>query len=554
MRPKRSNFRIKLTKQFWLFFFAIFGFLVVFVISVAGGLRFFLPYLPELTGFPFGTKTYLLVFQNNAELRPAGGFISSFATLQFSWGLPTKFEIEDVYGSIDDHPYQEGPYPMTKLLQNEWYKGYSFRDGNFDANFAHSAAELVRLYQLTRPQQKIDGVIAINFSVLQKLVAALGQIEVNGQILDGDNLFEAITASVNDVDRHNEKALAERKSIFKPLAYSLIYKLISNPFLTRTASDVITASFTEKEIQLYLFNSSWLARDLNRLGWTGEWPQEVSGDFLAVVEANLGGMKSNRYIQRDITYHLRISEENLAQKTPLEATLTTSLHHFGIENIPLSGPYTGYFRFYSQPDEQNPQSEIVKLQPGQSTEIVKRYNIPFSVLEKVNEDWLYQLAIPKQSGTLSDHYTVIIELPRGYLAKSVEGFESRENFAYFQGQLNRDLKLAFQILPDQTPPRLVLQTNQRLNQINLHFNEDLNQDYAADPFSYEIRDLDIINSSQTDQLKIKKVETTSKDITLYLSGQTQQPEERYGVTLKNLRDTHGNILTQREITVVQRVK
>ncbi len=33
--------------------------------------------IPELTGFN-GERTYLLLFQNNLELRPSGGYIGSF--------------------------------------------------------------------------------------------------------------------------------------------------------------------------------------------------------------------------------------------------------------------------------------------------------------------------------------------------------------------------------------------------------------------------------------------------------------------------------------------
>jgi hypothetical protein len=144
-------------------------------------------------------------------------------------------------------------------------------------------------------------------------------------------------------------------------------------------------------------------------------------------------------------------------------------------------------------------------------------------------------------------------LPRGYRNES-ETFSSRENFGFYQGELTKDLELSLKIVEDSTPPRLILQQNTALNRISLHFNEDLNQNFAADPFSYEIRDLNVKDPATTDALSVRKVETTSKDVVLHLNGQTIQPEERYAVRLKNLRDIHGNVLSDREITVVQRLK
>lgn len=581
-KTKKSAFLefLKKHRHKFLVVFFIFLFLITFVISVSGGLRVFFPYLGDLTGFPVGQKNYLVIFQNNNELRPGGGFISSFAKLQLTAGVPTQLQIEDVYGTIDDHAYQTPPWPMEKLLANEWYKGYSFRDGNYSPNFPSSAQELIRLYHLTRPNEKLDGIIALNYQTLEDLMNALGPLEVEGRWLNQDNLFEEITASVNDIDRHNLESLANRKSILKPLSNAIIKKIIFNPFKLRKVSDTITRALDSKDIQLYFTNQNLQNLALKN-GWAGQWPNQtpatsptsartlkcgISGDFLAINEANLGGMKSDRYITRDITYHVKFSEALLNKSTYAEAPqadLSVEIHHYGIENIPLSGPYTGYFRLYSCPNqvdtalatdapgvkEDRPTEELIKLQPGESKTITRSYPLTTDVLSSNRE---YSLYLAKQSGTQADHYRVIIELPRGYRIES-DQFQSRENFAYWDGQLNTDKKLTLKILDDELPPRLVLQENRELNKISLHFNEDLNQNYASDPFSYAVTDLNLKHPEKTDDIRIRKVITTSKDVDIFLTGQTDQLEERYGVTLKNLRDTHGNILSERQITVVQRL-
>ena len=536
-------------------------FLATFIISVAGGLRVFFPYLGELTGLPFGQKNYLIVFQNNNELRPAGGFISSFGKLQFTAGLPTGIQIEDVYGQIDEHARLPAPYPMEKLLANEWYKGYSFRDANYSPNFPDSAQELTRLYHLTRPAEKIDGIIALNFRVLEDLLDALGPINVEGKYLSKDNLFEELTNQVNDVDRHNLESLANRKSILKPLANAVIKKILLNPFKLRKISDMITRSLSKKDLQLY-FDSESLQKLAEKNGWAGEWPVARSGDFLAISEANLGGMKSDRYIDRRVTYKVKFSEEYFRSNAAPEANLQVEVNHFGIENIPLSGPYTGYFRIYTSPEQvknafsqtapvakQAPFDQLIQLQPGKSTTIQKNYQLPRDIIKNS----IYSLDLLKQAGTAADLYTVIIELPRGYRIES-DTLESRENIGFWQGPLTTDLQLKLKVVEDQSPPHLVNQQNSEINHISIHFNEDLNQNFAADPFSYVVTDLNLKHPESTDQIRLRKVETTAKDIHLYLTGQTNQPEEHYAIQLKNLRDTHGNVLSDRQITVVQRIK
>lgn len=546
-------------------------FLLTFIISVAGGLRVFFPYLGELTGLPFGQKNYLLIFQNNNELRPAGGFISSLGKLQFTAGLPTSIQIEDSYGTIDDHDRLPAPWPMEKLLADQWYHGYSFRDANYSPNFSDSARELMRVYRLTRASEQIDGVIAVNFRVLEDLLESLGPVKVEDKYLSKDNLFEEITNQVNDVDRHNLESLAKRKSILKPLAMAVIKKIILNPFKLRKVSDTITRSLTKKDLQLFFADEN-LQQLAKRNGWAGEWPTNRAGDFLSVNEANLGGMKADRYLNRSVTYHVTFPEEYFRSTALPQANVQVEINHFGIENIPLSGPYSGYFRIFNDPAQlaaawsldppltttdlfkQAPSpsralEEIVKLDPGESYTIQKTYPLPRDII--TND--IYSLNLIKQAGTAGDIYTVIIELPRGYRIES-DTLESRENIGFWQGPLTTDLRLNLKVVPDQSPPHLVQQLNQELNHISLHFNEDLNQNFAADPFSYQVTDLNVTHPEITDQLRLRQVKTTAKDVHLYLTGQTSQPGEHYSVRLKNLRDTHGNILTDRQVTVVQRVK
>ena len=584
-------------KRRWGRFGLLAGLLIIIICIFfsLGGLQCFLPHSPALTGFPFGAKKYLIVFQNNTELRPSGGFLSAFGIADFQSGFFTGIKMEDVYGAIDEHPYIDPPYPMKELLADQWYKGYTFRDANYDADFPKTANELVRMMRLTRPDIKIDGVIAVNYSLLEDLLGVMGPVKVNGIEFTKDNLFETLEYEVNKIDRHNVEDLANRKNVLKPFANELIKNIILNPFRLGAICSAITDNLNKKNIQLYFVDDGLQDMSLQK-GWAGAWPAvktagapqvsavvtETAGaqsgnDFFALVEANLGGMKSDRYIKRDVTYHVRIADDPQTGDTKVTAEVTVDIYHYGIDNIPLSGDYKAFFRVYAPSGAgltdaareyksdlwQNDDGahkvfgNVVRLKPGERTRLFYSYALPKSVAGKSG----YSLNIPKQSGT-NDYYSVIIEVPQGMgVTGSAQGsasyqtaLQSKENFALFEGFPISDLNFNVSISPDTKPPTVIYQGTDDLNTISIIFNEKLSAEAAEDPLHYEIRDINAKHPEVTDNIYIEKIEYTGKGVRLHIKGMTNQPEEQYRVTLNNISDTAGNIIepSPREITVVQR--
>ena len=69
----------------------------------------FLKMIPEIAGFN-SEKTYLLLFQNNLELRPSGGYLGNFGIIKVKDGSPVSFEIHDTnifdgFGSFSNNNY-----------------------------------------------------------------------------------------------------------------------------------------------------------------------------------------------------------------------------------------------------------------------------------------------------------------------------------------------------------------------------------------------------------------------------------------------------------------
>ena len=375
----------------------------------------------------------------------------------------------------------------------------------------------------------------MNYSFMEDLLGAVGPVDVDGETFDKDSLFSLLEYDVNNVDRHDADALLNRKSILKDFAQKLIKKIVLSPLKLRKVSDAIVQSLATKEIQLYFTNGT-LEKLAEDNGWSGEWPKTLNGDFLGVVEANLGGMKSDRYMQRNVQYHVTQDMDPATGEQELIGEVTIDIDHYGIENVPTNGEYTGFIRTYVpkgakllDAKSDDPKSlwtvddglytvfgNVVRLSPGKHTQLYYKYKLPASVLQKD----AYQLYIPKQSGTNQDYYTVVFQAPEG-LNISSSSFTPRENVGIYQQEMSSDTWLSLKILPDKLPPNVIYQAIEAMNKITFVFNENVSDATATDPLNYELKDLNVNDPGTTDYLQIDHIDHQGKAVMIYTKNMTK---------------------------------
>lgn len=531
---------------------SILGLALVLIVFFAVSLAPLPAEIFKIPGLPFTHKKYLVILQNDAELRPTGGFITSYIVLDFDHGIPTGFTMNDVYFGIDQHEYVEPPYPLNELLGYEFYKGHTFRDANFDPDFPSSAQKLLDFYRMTKPAADFDGVFAVNYSALEDALEVLGDISVSGMLLTHENVFESLEHYVSNIDRHDLDQIKERKSVLKDLAKRILKRAVASPGKYRALSKLVTHELETKNIILW-FNNSISEYD-------DSFPRDWKYDFLAFNSANYGGMKTDRYIKRNVRYFLTIGQDNLNGGYALKADVEVEMLHTGGDNIPLSGGYSGYTRlylprgaaldgdFYIEPnDNYLVAGKIIKLLPGESVKINYSYDLPGSVFDGEN----YKLHLQKQPGT-SDHYAVYVRTPNGTSIESTD-FESRENTASFEGKLERDLNLELKVIPDKFPPRLVFQDFLGHDTIVLHFNENLPSSSATDPLNYKVSDLNVNRPEIDQKVMIESIEHSGSGVFINLTEPIDQEDEHFSVELGNIFDLSGNFIepNPKKITIVQ---
>ncbi|MDW8103342.1 MAG: DUF4012 domain-containing protein, partial [Anaerolineae bacterium] len=143
---------------------------------------------PDLLGAD-GPRTYLILAQNEDELRPTGGFLTGVGEVRLQNGRLVSMTFRDSYAADDfSLPYPDPPEPLRRYMGIDLWV---LRDSNWSPDFPTAARQAVALY---RPGYKVsvDGVIALDQYALQELVGVLGPLTVEGETVTRETLIPYI--------------------------------------------------------------------------------------------------------------------------------------------------------------------------------------------------------------------------------------------------------------------------------------------------------------------------------------------------------------------------
>ena len=282
-------------------------------------------------------QRYLVLFQNNTELRPTGGFIGSYAEMFIDDGEIKQMHIPsggsyDLQGSLDT--FVRAPEPLT-LINARW----EFQDANWFPDFSLSAEKLMDFYEASN-QPSLDGVIAVNATFVADLLELLGSVEVDGynKTLTSENFLietqKAVEVEYDTEENTPKQFIADLSPILLDRATNL-----ETPDLLELTQH-IGRGFEEKHIQAFVTDAA-LMSELSDLGWTGEL-KETDGDYLMVVNTNIGGHKSDARIEQ--LAHLDVDVQADGR---IINTLTIQKTHIGEEGEAFYGfNNVDYMRVY----------------------------------------------------------------------------------------------------------------------------------------------------------------------------------------------------------------
>ncbi len=306
---------------------------------------------PYVAGFD-SPKTFLILLQNNAELRPSGGFIGSVGKLVLNSGKVQEFTVQDVYvydGQLKGHV--DPPKPIAEILKQEhWY----LRDSNWDPDFRTSGQKAQWFYEKIT-NEKVDGVVGVTMQLLLDILKQTGPIELTDykDTITAENFF---SKSFYYTKTDFFPGSTQKKDFLGDVANTILSKISSaDEKLNAKLISVILESLEKKDIQLYFSNPELFTLS-TASSWSGAWPNQTSCvnradnkfcfyDYVGIVDANVGINKVNFFVKPEKSLDILMDENG-----EIKYSLVLTYHNTSVAAIGGGGAYTNYLRVYLPKD------------------------------------------------------------------------------------------------------------------------------------------------------------------------------------------------------------
>lgn len=389
---------------------------------------------PYLLGMD-SPRTYFVLFQNDKELRPTGGFMTGYAMVTVDKAKFSPTVSDDIYNLDAKYkPNIPAPDPIIKYIKGPYAisKNLLLRDMNWSPDFVQSM-QIIYPALTQVGINNIDGVIAVDTRVLENLLGVIGPIGVSGfgnfstaiepkcncsQVIyalesyadiEGAIIWSPTTGKIISRPPNSEN----RKKIIGPLMNSILANAMGQP--KEKLAPLFSAAFNsvmEKDVLFYMIDPK-VQKAMADFGISGVI-KDYQGDYLHINDANLGGRKSNLYATEDVAQDIKIAADGSVTKT-LTITYKNPMKQDGWLNSVLPT----WVRVYVPKGstlmtveglemKQDPYEDLGKtvfagffqLRPEGVAKVTFQYKLPFKVKDQ------YKLLIQKQPGANAYLYSL----------------------------------------------------------------------------------------------------------------------------------------------------
>ncbi len=425
-----------------------------------------------------GEKNVLVLFENNNELRPTGGFIGTYGIFKFNDGKIESQTIQNVY-NLDD-PFVAGssakiapPGPMHNLTDH-----WGLRDSNWFVDFPQSAEKAAEFYEKEAGETP-DAVIAVDPDMFIDILKITGPINFPqyNLVINSDNFRQIFQ---DHLTSNHEAIYKQMLSDFAPLLLQKIHDLNRSQYAEIFSA--LLANLREKNI-LFFDRNPEIETRFQDYGWAGNIINS-DNDYLAVFNTNLGGEKTDLSMTQNLQLQSQVQSGgsiiNTLTYTRIHgqdlADVATNMDYvrflvpLGSKLISASGfnrePYyksdgSGYTWELEQPfvydpdlkkmDEQTTVERSsgtvvteeaghtefanwMEVDPGTSQTVVLKYELPqnFNALKK------YSLIVQKEPGNNPINFSYALSQPKQILWYTPYDIKENGNSVSYQTTINSD--------------------------------------------------------------------------------------------------------------------
>jgi len=401
--------------------------------------------LPALLGEP-SMKRYLVLFQNDKELRSTGGFLTAYAQFRVDKGKITLEKATDIY-DLDNALKKKFPAPREITTFHKNVYNLYIRDSNLNPDFKVSMEKFLEMYESAAGVEKIDGVVAVDTHVLVEALRILGPETIGGRVFSADidkrcDCPRAVYELEDYSTRPVNYVRTERKDIIGILLQQLMHKAlgVSPSQYWGKLFQMLLDEVNQKHVLAYFLNEqeqkagesfNMAGRIMTKDATAGilAYKEGNGWDYVHLNNSNMAGAKSNMFVSEKVTKDVTVSGDTLTTKLTVDYNNPYKGSDCGLESggLCLNAPLRNWVRVYAPAGSKLVDSKgIISPGDGKAKKMdtyedlgktvfegflivnpMGKARIELTYTSKVQSpDGKYHLLIQKQPGTDGQEWTI----------------------------------------------------------------------------------------------------------------------------------------------------
>ena len=371
-------------------------------------------------------RNYLVIFQNDGELRPSGGFWTAYATIKIDKGKVIPGTASNIY-DLDDKLASTTPSPRIIKAYHINVPYLNLRDSNLSPDFPTDAQIFLDdYYKAMGKKDQFDAVIAIDTNILVDMVNVLGKLDtrVGTFTTAPDKRCNGCPQIIYEMEwisgRPRNYIEKNRKDFLAPLMQALLANAMgSEKSKIPLLGQAFFNNVFEKHI-LFYFPDTQMQQAAEQINIAGQiTPTNNTVDYFHLNDANFASAKSNIFIRQKIKHEITVKNSQVEHKVSVTYTNPAPGSNCNLEkgDLCLNAPtYRDMFRFYVSPGSKMVKMTGSEVEPVQYDELGKsvfegfygnKYPLYAQSSSKTSIDYIssvpasknYTLLLQKQPGT-----------------------------------------------------------------------------------------------------------------------------------------------------------
>lgn len=281
--------------------------------------------LPKILGEP-NEQRYLIMFQNDKELRATGGFMTAYAQFRMVRGKAIMEKADDIY-ALDAALKKKFTAPREILTFHKGVYNLNIRDSNLSPDFKTSMQSFETLYDSVGGKEAIDGIIAVDTHVFVEALKILGPMYVYGREFSADidkrcdcpkAIYELEDYSTRPVGYVREA----RKDVIGILLRDLLQKAlgVSPSKYWGQLFQMLLTEINEKHVLAYMhdpvtqkamesFNLGGRIMTASETATLLKYKENNGWDYVHLNNSNMAGAKSNMFVSEKVTKDVTVNTD-----------------------------------------------------------------------------------------------------------------------------------------------------------------------------------------------------------------------------------------------------